>query len=413
MPGGDAEAAAAAQAEKAVEVENTEKDIVEVSKMEITEERLNEMIAAAAKSGAEEAIKSLPPEPVKAGVAVVTDEADQPWKTAGEFFLAVKSAAYRPKDEDVRLRAVKATGMSEGVPADGGYLVHPQFAAGILERMYQNGEILSRVAADPVSQNSMVYNAVNETSRAEGSQWGGITAYWMAEGGTITSSKPAFREIELKLKKVAALAYATDEQLMDTPNLASWLNRTVPQVLTTKVEHALYRGDGVGKPLGVINSPCVVNPLREDANYIKLSDVLNMYKRRWPGGRYVWLIHQDAFPQLLQLSATNLTNLFLPYGAIANVPYNTLLGLPVIESEYCSSLGTYGDFALCDLSQYQTITNGGVQSASSIHVAFTTDETAFRFTYRIDGQATWHSALTPMNGSNTMSPFVVLSAASV
>jgi HK97 family phage major capsid protein len=67
---------------------------------------------------------------------------------------------------------------------------------------------------------------------------------------------------------------------------------------------------------------------------------------------------------------------------------------------------------LASLSQYQTITNGGIQAASSMHVLFTTDEMAFRFIYRVDGAPLWHSALTPFKGSATQSPFVVLSSAS-
>jgi hypothetical protein len=54
------------------------------------------------------------------------------------------------------------------------------------------------------------------------------------------------------------------------------------------------------------------------------------------------------------------------------------------------------------------IDKGGVQSASSIHVQFVTDQTVFRFVYRVDGQPKWDSALTPLNGTNTVSPFVAL-----
>ena len=54
------------------------------------------------------------------------------------------------------------------------------------------------------------------------------------------------------------------------------------------------------------------------------------------------------------------------------------------------------------------IEKGGMESASSIHVKFTTDETAFRFVMRVDGQPTWNAALTPSNGSNTQSPFITL-----
>ena len=71
---------------------------------------------------------------------------------------------------------------------------------------------------------------------------------------------------------------------------------------------------------------------------------------------------------------------------------------------------TSGDIILADLSQYIMIDKGGLQSASSIHFKFTTDETAFRFVFRVDGQPWWSTALIPFKGSsNTLSPFVVLS----
>ena len=94
-------------------------------------------------------------------------------------------------------------------------------------------------------------------------------------------------------------------------------------------------------------------------------------------------------------------------------PSFSLYGAPYIEVEYPSALGTTGDLMLASLSQYQMINKGGVQSASSIHVNFTSDETAFRFIYRTDGQPLWNSALTPFDAGDTLSPFVVLTAASV
>ena len=66
------------------------------------------------------------------------------------------------------------------------------------------------------------------------------------------------------------------------------------------------------------------------------------------------------------------------------------------------------DIILADLSQYQMIQKGGVQAASSIHVQFLTDETAYRFVYRVDGQPAWHDTLTPHKGSSPVSPFVAL-----
>jgi HK97 family phage major capsid protein len=278
--------------------------------------------------------------------------------------------------------------------------------------MYTDGAILSRVSQDPTQGNDMTYNAVDETSRVDGSRWGGIRAYWVAEAAAPTSSKGKFRQVNLKLKDVAALCYATNDMLQDASALGSWLGRTVPGELRFAAEDAIFEGNGAGKPLGIMNSPALVSVTRTDANKVQYADVLNMWARRYAAlNDYVWLVNQDIMPQLLQLGTTYQL-VYLPPGGLSASPYGSLLGRPVIEVEYAATLGTTGDIMLASLSQYQTITKGGIQAESSIHVAFTTFDTAFRFMYRLDGAPLWHSALTPFKGSNTQSPFVVLTTAS-
>jgi hypothetical protein len=56
------------------------------------------------------------------------------------------------------------------------------------------------------------------------------------------------------------------------------------------------------------------------------------------------------------------------------------------------------------------IQKGGIQGASSIHVQFMTDETTFRFVYRVGGQPAWASAVTAFKSSASISPFVALAA---
>lgn len=138
-----------------------------------------------------------------------------------------------------------------------------------------------------------------------------------------------------------------------------------------------------------------------------------MWSRRWAGyNDYVWLANSSIFPQLINLTVGNFPMLLPISDGAQGDPSFSIYGRPYIEVEYTSALGTTGDLMLCSLSQYQTITKGGIQSASSIHVSFATDETAFRFVYRIDGAPSWNSALTPYDGGNTKSPFVVLATAS-
>jgi HK97 family phage major capsid protein len=99
----------------------------------------------------------------------------------------------------------------------------------------------------------------------------------------------------------------------------------------------------------------------------------------------------------------------LPNGD-AQAPFGRLMGRPVQPVEYCSALGTLGDLILANMGEYFVIDNGGIQSASSIHVSFTTDETALRFIYRVNGFPWWTNTMTPFKGSNALSPYVTLAA---
>lgn len=102
--------------------------------------------------------------------------------------------------------------------------------------------------------------------------------------------------------------------------------------------------------------------------------------------------------------------IFIPGGSFKNAPYGVLYGLPIVPVEHCETLGTAGDIILGDFSQYLRITKGGVEEAESIHVKFLTDEKVFRWIKRNNGQPVHNSPITPLKGSNTLSPFVALAS---
>ncbi len=362
-----------------------------------------------AQGGADPATRLTP------SIQVTRDEADNPFSNDGEMFMAVKAAALG-QGSDPRLRSrkvVDASGMNEGVPSEGGYLLSPQTSSKWLETMYSTGQILSRVSKDPVGtgSNSMTYKGIDETSRINGSRKGGITAGWLGEGGTMTGGQPKFREVEIKLRKEGALVYATDEQMQDTPNLDSWINRAVPEELVFVAEDSVVEGGGGAVPLGIMNSPALLSLARNTASKVMFEDIVAMWARRHAGLRdYVWLVHQDVMPQLdAMVIGTDAPPRFVDYGVDGTV---RMKGCPVLEVEYAQSLNTSGDIMLASLSQYQVIDRGGVKGDSSIHVAFLTGEMCWRFIYRMGGAPLWHSPVTPFHGSNTVSPFVVLGSAS-
>ncbi len=421
-----AEAAGAAQVAME-EVTTIKSNPIKESQMEMNKEELQELISTATANAAEEAIKAFvaaQPSETDGGIEVIGDEADRAlegnaFKSMGEFLFAVRDAANVPSQIDKRLLPLKtasgATGLAETQPTAGGFLVQPTFSAGLFERMNPTGSLLSLFSIDGIgpNSNSMVYNAEDETSRADGSRHGGVRGYWGAEAGSLTSSKPTFREVTLRLNKIHALIYATDELLEDASALDAYVNRVAPEELRFKVEDALINGDGVGKPLGILKSNALATPLRTNAATIILADVLAMWSRRWVGAQdYIWLIDPSCGPQLWAMTVGSYTAAFMPPAGVSGPMYGTLLGRPVIETEYQVPMTTTGDILLIAPSQYQLIDKGGVKAASSIHVSFLTDETAYRFTYRIDGQPMWNSALTPKSAGSTVSPFVSLATAS-
>lgn len=338
----------------------------------------------------------------------------------GDFLKAVHDAGVNPHRADPRLFVGAATGMSEGVPADGGFLVQTDQVQTLLEKTYSAGEITRRIQPYPIGQNAngIAIPLLDETDRADGSRWGGLRGYWTGEAGTLTKSKPTFGKFRLDLDKVTALVYVTDEELQDISFLGSLLSRLVPQELSFKLEDGIINGSGAGMPLGILNAPCLVSVAKETgqaAATITTENIVKMYSRLWGRSHQnaCWCINQDVLPQLFTMSlavGTGGAPIFMPAGGLSGSPYNTLLGHPILLQEYCQTLGTKGDIFLCDFGEYVLIDKGGVQQASSVHVQFTTGETAFRFTYRVNGAPWWTAALTPKNSTATQSPFVALNA---
>lgn len=310
------------------------------------------------------------------------------------------------------------TGLNTDIASDGGFLVGQERSSTILQRAYTQGQVLSRVTRLPIGpgSNGMKLPAIDETSRADSSRFGGIVSGWLGQGNTLSAGRPKFREIDLKLRKVGAFVYATDEQIADAVALEGWINRYLPLELTFRTEDAVVNGTGANQPLGIRNSGAVITVTRNTSSRVLYEDVSAMWLRMWAPARTnaVWLVDQSVEAELEQLAiaigtAGVLAPIYKPAGTVAGQPFATLYGRPVVPVEYCAALGTSGDIVLCALDEYTLIEKPGVDQAVSIHVAFLTDEQVFRFMYRVDGQLNWHAALTPKSGGNTLSCVVVLS----
>lgn len=347
----------------------------------------------------------------------VTQKDKDKFSCLGQQLASIINASRPGGHVDPRLYNAAAKELTEGVSSDGGFLVQTDFSNDLLQQVYQTGILAPRCRRLQISgnANSIKINGVDETSRAS-TRSGGVLGYWKDEAAEKTKSKPKFRQIELSLKKLVGLCYATDELLSDASALEGFIKQAFAAEFGFKIDDAIINGTGAGQPLGVLNAGCLVSVAKESgqkADTLVWENIVKMYARLFPQSRQnaVWLINQAVEPQLMQMAmsvGTGGVPVYLPAGGASAAPYGSLFGRPVIPIEQCAALGDKGDILFADLGGYIIAEKGGIQSDVSIHVNFVYDESVFRFVMRMDGQPERASALTPYKGSDTLSHFVTL-----
>ena len=350
--------------------------------------------------------------PVGRNVTTEVDDSTYGFKNLGEFAHAVWKA---PRKMDKRLIAYQGKaagdGLTEVVDEEGGFLIPPEFSNKLLKVGVEKSDLYAKCFSVPVKTSSIKIPYIKDTDRSSGLIHGGVKLYWADEE---TQAR-----IQLNLHKLIGLAYATDEVLADSPiSLEPLLTEAFTDAFAWTMDYEILAGTGAGRPLGIKNAPCLVTVAKESgqsADTIVYENIVKMYSRMPAPYKKnaIWIANHDIFPQLATMKlavGTGGSAVYLPAGGASGKPYDTLLGKPIIFTEHAETLGDKGDIYFVDLSQYILATKGGIESATSIHLKFDYDQTAFRFTYRVDGQPWWPSALTPRNSSQTLSPFVTLAA---
>ena len=355
-------------------------------------------------------------EPANPALPAQANQHKMPFNTFGEQMKAIVNSTGPDATVDKRLLELRnASGANESTPSEGGFLVQQDFAQELIKNIWETGQLASRCKKVNISSNSngIKLNGIDESSRANGSRSGGVLGYWVSEAGTVTATKPKFREIELKLNKLMGLYYATDELLQDSAAMDQILRDAFSEELAFKTDDALVRGTGTGQPLGIMNAGCLITQAKETSqaeDTIVHENISKMWNRLLAQSRAnaVWLINQEAEPQLEAMALAIGTGGTLSPMAIEYMTKGTIKGRPVIPVEQAAALGDKGDIILADMDKYLLADKGGVQAASSMHVMFLYDEMAFRVTYRVDGQPLFSKAITPYKGANTLSSFVTL-----
>lgn len=302
--------------------------------------------------------------------------------------------------------------MAEGVPSSGGFWVPSEYTEQIHSVALENEIIMPRCFVQPMQNKEIVIPAM-EIGDHSNSLWGGFTASYSAEQGTLTENNPKARQLELVAKKLYGFLKVSNELFNDVANFENQIISLCGKGLAWYRDYYFINGNGAGQAQGLLNAPCKIEVAKESGqavNTVVLGNLLKMEERMHPGGllNAVWIANQTLYNQLRVMAYEVGTGGDAVRALERKGNQFYLLDRLLFFTEKNPSIGNSGDIILADLSQYVVGLREGMQIALSQHVYFTTDCMAARIIERHDGQSLWNEAMTLKDGSTTVSPIVTI-----
>jgi HK97 family phage major capsid protein len=334
-------------------------------------------------------------------------------KTFGDFLVSIARGDKKRLGEFYK--AIKApSGLSEGSGTQAGYLVPQQFMTGIYEQAMMFDRIYSRCTLSPMTARGATWYALKQSGTyVEGkSQFlGGMGMTWIGEGDDVPKTMPSYRKIELVNHKAAGYCPVTNELLDDSgPSIEANLVNLFGKAVAFTREHSILRGDGVAKPLGVLNSGATITTATAlGTTPPDPSKLLTMWKRLNPAcrSRAVWLVNVLLIDLLAGISTSNTPNAVSWMPNLQGNIEMRLFGAPVLETEILPDTFATAGLLLADFSEYVVGDRQGLEIAMSEHVNFLNDETLWRVTMRMDGQPMPDAPVKiGSDAADSLSPFV-------
>jgi HK97 family phage major capsid protein len=316
------------------------------------------------------------------------------------------------KDNDSEKRDSHST----SVGTDGGFSVPTEISAQWLDSSLPSEVVRPLAQIWPMASSDRMIPGFSGKDRSGGTLHGGFEMVWLEELGTGTKQKGKMELIHMKAHKGAIFSQISNELKDDGMGFAQQLELALKSSIGFGLDSNFINGNGVGKPQGVLSdgNPALIVVEKESSQAggtINYTNLTQMYGRLAPGSysNAVWLANQDVMEQLLSVVVITGTSSGTHIPVLKeNAGSFSILGRPVIFTEHAASLGSQGDISLIDFSQYAV----GLRKDLSFDVSnipgWDNDATDYRVIVRVDGMSTWSDVVTPLNGTNTLSPFVTL-----
>ena len=328
------------------------------------------------------------------------DDSDSEYRDLGEQMRDIYE--FRMHGREMR------AGMEAGVGETGGFLIQKQFSESILEVDLEQAIVRPRATIIPAGDSPDAEYEIPALTQGS-SITAGVVIYWTKEGGTVLVTDGKMRTIDLKSHEMTAYIPLTNKLLNNAPAAAALVTKHLRNDMIQKEEHALIKGDGVGKPKGVLQSTALVEVTRNTSTDFKFADVSAMLANSnlESLGNYLWVINQSVFPKLFGMADSVGNSIFIQGNVVKGIA-TTLGGVPVRFTGKTPVLGTKGDVMLLDFSNYIIKDGSGPFIDISKEVLFLNNKTAIKLTWNVDGQGWLDAPITLEDGTTQVSPFVAL-----
>lgn len=331
------------------------------------------------------------------------DERSLGFESFGQF---VNTLRFRPNDE--RFVQAEERQQSMGIGSEGGVLVPTTFREQILQVSQQSSIIRPRATVIPADEMHpdapLTMPALNQVGHG---MYGGVQVQWIGEGDEKPETSAKFTDVNLQPKEVAGHIVVTDKLLRNSNAVGPFLRQLLGKAIAAAEDDVFLNGNGVAKPLGILNAAATLGVNRASASEIAYVDVVNQYAKVKKGGSLTWIGSESIIPQLMQIDDGG-GNLIWQPNARDSEP-ERIFGAPLRWNERSPQLGSYGDLVLADLAYYLIQDGAGLAISASEHVHFTRNKTVIKAFFSVDGQP-WLAGPITQEGGYQVSPFVALDA---
>lgn len=306
--------------------------------------------------------------------------------------------ASAPKDKDARPTAtaeysdafwnmIRARGsygeihnaLSIGQDSEGGYTVPDEFEKKLVQALEDNN--LFRGLATVIRTSSGTRKIPIAQDNGEAS--------WIDEGEEIPESDTTFSQTMLSAYKLGTMIKISNELLNDSAfDLATYIAQRFGVRMGNAEERAFISGDGVGKPLGLLDDACAqVGVTAAAVDKVTFDEIFKLYySLRAPYRKKAqFLCNESMVLQLMTLKDNNGNYIWKP-GLDIGKP-DTLLNRPLRTSSFMPGLAagnkamTFGDYSYYWIADRQ---NRTFRRLNELYAR--TDQVGFMTTQRVDGK---------------------------